>query len=372
MDKTLYVTEPSIPSLQDFLPYLESIWNKRRLTNHGPFHEQLENELCEFLGVKYLSLFCNGTTALNVAIRALDLSGDVITSPFTFPATTHALAWSNCDPVFCDIEPNSFNIDPKKVEAQITSKTSGIVATHVYGFPCQMEALQNICNQYNIKLIYDAAHAFNVKLNNTSILNAGNASILSFHATKVFNTIEGGCIITSDYELKKKFDSLRNFGYENESTIGSIGINGKMNELQAAFGLLSLKNAVDNITKRRRCFNQYSSALKNTMGITVPYPPPNLSHNYSYFPVLICDSFPVTRDDLYKIFRSNNILSRKYFYPLTSELAPYRKLHSSNQGNLSNASKVSSKILCLPIHSELTDSEVARVIAVIKSPLSFN
>ena len=361
----IYVTQPSLPPLKDFIPYLEKIWNNKWLTNNGEFHKQFEKELAEYLGVKYVSLFCNGMIALQIGLQALKVTGEVITTPYTFAATTHSIYWNRCTPVFCDINENDFNINVELIESLITPNTTAIMPVHVYGNPCDNEKLQQICDTYGLKLIYDAAHAFGVQKNGSSILNWGDLSMLSFHATKCFNTFEGGALITDDIKLKNRIDFLKNFGFANETTIVAPGTNGKMNEFQAAFGVFQLKYIDAEIAKAKKLADDYREHLRAVNGITVFYDIPGIRHNYSYFPILIKDDYPLSRDELYNKFRKNNIFVRKYFYPLTSSFPSYRHLSTAEKGKLPDAEKLSGQILCLPIYPDLSLIEVDRVIQII-------
>ncbi len=361
------VTKPSLAPIEEFIPYIEKIWNNRWLTNNGPFHEQLEKELADYLGVKYISLFSNGTLALIAALRALDIQGEVITTPFSFVATTHALWWNNITPVFVDIEQDYLNIDPKKIEDAINEKTSAIMPVHVYGNPCQVEEINRIADKYNLKIIYDAAHAFGVKKDNFSILNYGDLSVLSFHATKVFSTIEGGAIVSHTPEMKHHIDNLKNFGFRGETIVEEPGINAKMNEVQAAYGLLQLKYVDEFIDRRKKITEYYRESLKGISGISFLNDIPSITHVYSYFPILIDkEKYGMDRDSLYDRFKENNILTRRYFYPLISEFDPYKNLFSSTQSNIPNAIKFSRQVLCLPIYIDLSKEEIDKVCMLIK------
>jgi dTDP-4-amino-4,6-dideoxygalactose transaminase len=352
------VTKPFLPPLEEFVPYLSEIWDRRILTNGGPFHQQLEQELCNYLGVKHVALFTNGTLALMTALKALRITGEVITTPYSFVATSHALVWNNLKPVFVDIDPVTFAIDPKKIEEAITPQTTAILAVHCYGYPCDVEAIQAIADTYNLKVIYDAAHAFGVSDNRGSILNYGDLTILSFHATKVFNTFEGGAIVCPDEKIKRHIDHLKNFGFSNETSVISSGINGKMSEVNAALGLLQLKYVDQAINRRREIDSIYRNQLSETKGITLTSPIENTNHNYAYFPIRVEDDFPISRDGLYEYLKTEGILSRRYFYPLISEFSMYKSLASSAASNLTRAKEISERILCLPIYPDLTDDEV--------------
>jgi dTDP-4-amino-4,6-dideoxygalactose transaminase len=365
--KTIFVTQPGLPPLDEFIPYLEDIWESKWLTNNGRFHEELEAALCHYLGVKHISLFTNGTLALVTALQAMKITGEVITTPFSFVATTHALWWNGIKPVFCDIEANRFNLNPAKIEAAITPKTSAILPVHVYGNPCEMDAIQKIASVYGLKVIYDAAHAFGVRQNGKSILNFGDLSILSFHATKVFNTIEGGAIVCHDAETKKRIDFLKNFGFADEVTVVEPGINAKMNELQAAYGLLQLKYVDRCIEKRKQIAKTYRENLKNIKGISLLHDIPSVQHNYSYFPVLVdVANYGQTRDELYIRLQKNGIYGRRYFYPLISQFPSYRGLPSAKAQNLPVAEKVASQVICLPIYPDLEPQNVNRICKLIQ------
>jgi dTDP-4-amino-4,6-dideoxygalactose transaminase len=366
MTKPIYVTRPDLPPLKEFLPYLERIWESHNLTNGGPFHKEFEEKLCEYLGVKFLSLFSNGTLALVTALQALKISGEVITTPFSFVATTHALWWNNIKPVFVDIEPDTFNLDPDKIEAAITTKTTAIFPVHVYGNPCKVEKIQEIADRYRLLLIYDAAHAFGVKVNKESIVNFGDISVLSFHATKVFNTFEGGAIVCHDEKTKKYIDQLKNFGIMDETTVVTPGINGKMNEFQAALGLMQLKYVNAAIQKRKKITESYREALKYTSGISFIYNQLSVSHNYAYFPILIdTQKFGKTRDEVYEELKIYSVFARRYFYPLISQFPMYKNLESSQLGKLKVAERVTQEILCLPIYPELEISAVHFICEII-------
>ena len=365
-DNKITVTQPSLPPLEEFIPYLKKIWESRWLTNNGKFHQQFEKKLADFLGVKYVCLTANGTLALMLALKALDIKGEVITSPFSFVATAHSILWNHCEPVFCDIEEKTLNIDPSKIEQLITDKTTSIIPVHVYGHPCDNHKIQSIADKHNLKIIYDAAHAFNVMKNGSSILNWGDLSILSFHATKVFNTFEGGAIICNTPEMKKKNDDLKNFGFHSETEVVIPGINAKMNEMQAAIGLLQLKYIEHNIKKREYIAKYYQKNLKNIKGIRFFENLKDVNYNYSYFPIIINeDKFGKSRDDVYELLKKNHIYSRRYFYPLITKFAPYNILTSARSSRLPVAEKIAQQVLCLPIFSEMsltTLSEVCKLI----------
>lgn len=357
-DNPILVTQPSLPDLGDFTESLKKIWESKWLTNNGKFHQKFEAELASYLGVKYLSLFSNGTLALISALQTLRITGEVITTPYTFVATTHALHWNGITPVFCDIDPVYGNMDVSKIESLITPKTTAIVPVHVYGNPADVEELERIAETYGLKIIYDAAHAFGVQKNKNSLLNYGDLSILSFHATKTFNTIEGGAIICHDEKTKARIDYLKNFGFADEVTVVAPGINAKMNELQAAFGLLQLKSITSEIKKRRQVADFYRIALKNIDGITFLDDIKNIEHNYSYFPVFVKPNYELSRDELYQKLKENNIFGRRYFYPLTSDFPTYRGLPSANHDNIPCAVKMAKEVICLPIYPDLSEEEI--------------
>ena len=367
MEKPIYVTQPSLPDLEEFIPYLREIWDNKILTNNGPMHKELEKELAEFLGVPYISLFANGTLALVTALQALRITGEVITTPYSFVATTHSLWWNNIKPVFVDIEPKFGNLDPEKIEAAITPKTTAIMPVHVYGNPCYVEKIQKIADVYGLRLIYDAAHAFGVKYKGGSILNYGDLSILSFHATKVFNTFEGGAIISHDSATKQRIDYLKNFGFAGETTIMAPGINSKMNEVQAAMGLLQLKSFDESIVKRKVVADTYRELLKDIKGISMLPEPADTISNYAYFPIFVNEKeYGMSRNALYEKMKQNNIYGRRYFYPLISEFSMYKGLESSSKGNLSIAHKIANEVICLPIYSEIDIETVSYISGLIK------
>jgi dTDP-4-amino-4,6-dideoxygalactose transaminase len=364
----IYVTQPSMPPLKEFTKYLEEIWKSRWLTNNGRFHQEFEQALCEYLDVKYISVFSNGTLALITALQTLRITGEVITSPFSFVATTHALHWNGIKPVFVDIEDETFNIDPDKLEAAITPQTTAILPVHVYGTPCDTGKIQKIADNYGLYVIYDACHAFGVKVNGTSVLNFGDLSVLSFHATKVFNTFEGGAIICHDEKTKKRIDFLKNFGFADELTVVAPGINAKMNEVQAAFGLLQLTYVDDYIHKRKVIAQTYREFLQHIEGIRFLDDIPGIYYNYPYFPVLInSKQYGKTRDELYDHLKANGIYSRRYFYPLISDFPTYKGLSSASVGNLPVAQHISKSVLCLPIYPDLPIIEVKNIVNLIKN-----
>ena len=364
--KAIYVTQPYLPPLQEFIPYLEQIWKNKWLTNAGPFHQELETELTKFLGVPHLSLFANGTIALVVALQALRVTGEVITTPFTFVATAHSLLWNGIKPVFVDIDPETFNLDPDRIEAAITPQTTAILPVHCYGNPCAVERIQRIADRYGLKVIYDAAHAFGVRHRGENLARHGDLSVLSFHATKVFNTFEGGAIVSPDARTKQRIDYLKNFGIADELTVVGPGINGKMNEVQAAFGLLQLKHLATAEGKRRVVDQRYRAELAGVRGLRLMPEPAETELNYSYVPVLVGAEFGCTRDELYDRFRAQGIHVRRYFYPLLSELPMYRGRASSAPENLPVASRLTREVLCLPIHADLTAEEQGRVIQLLQ------
>lgn len=363
--KPIFVTQPHLPNLADFIPYLQNIWDNKILTNGGPFHQQLEQELCDYLGVNYISLFSNGTLALVTALQAMRIAGEVITTPYSFVATSHSLLWNGIKPVFVDIDPNTLNMDPSKIEAAITPHTSAIMPVHCYGHPCDVSAIQQIADKYNLHVIYDAAHAFGVQDAGGSILRHGDLSVLSFHATKVFNTFEGGAIICPDEKTKRSIDHLKNFGFVDETTVIAPGINGKMSEINAAFGLLQLKQVEGAISRRGAIDTRYREALANVPGIRCLSESGEKVANYSYFPIMVEPEFRLSRDELYQLLKGNSIFSRRYFYPLISEFPMYRGMPSANKNNLTVATIAAQQVLCLPIYSGLSDIDQQRVIDVV-------
>lgn len=364
--KPIYVTQPDLPDLDDYVEKLKEIWDSKWLTNNGKFHKEFEEKLCEYLGVKYISLFSNGTLALITALQALRITGEVITTPYSFVATTHALHWNGIKPVFCDVDPVYGNIDPDKIESLITPKTTAILPVHVYGTPVDVEKIENIADTYGLKVIYDAAHAFGVKKEDSSISNFGDLSVLSFHATKTFNTVEGGAIVCHDEKIKKRIDFLKNFGFADEVTVVAPGINAKMNELQAAYGLLQLENFEIQIQKRKEIAELYKELLKDTKGIRFLDDMQGVKHNYAYFPVFVDKDYPLTRDELYSKLKEHNIYSRRYFYPLISDFPTYRSLSSAQHDNLPNAVKLADEVICLPIYPELQNNIVSHISNIIK------
>lgn len=366
--KQITVTSPLLPNLSEFTDMLKDIWEKKWITNNGEYHRRLENALAEYLKVPYVSLFTNGTLPLITALQALRITGEVITSPYSFVATTHSLWWNGIKPVFVDIDASTGNIDPDKIEAAITPKTTAIMPVHVYGKPCETERIQAIADKYGLKVIYDAAHAFGVEVNGQSILNAGDMSTLSFHATKVYNTIEGGALIVHDAKTKQRIDYLKNFGFAGETEVVAPGINSKMDEVRAAYGLLNLRLVDAAIEARQQIAIHYRKALHGVEGITFFDDMPGVRHNYSYFPIFInADRFGMTRDELYFKMRENNVLGRRYFYPLISEFTTYRGLSSAAKENLPVAHRMSDSVICLPMHHALSTDDRERILEQIKS-----
>lgn len=365
-DKQITVTSPLLPDLDEFHEMLREVWESKWITNNGTFHKRLEAALCEYLKVPYISLFTNGTLPLITALQALRITGEVITTPYSFVATTHALWWNGIKPVFVDIDPATGDIDPDKIESAITPKTTAIMPVHVYGKPCRTAEIKEIADKYGLKVIYDAAHAFGVEVDGRSILNEGDMSTLSFHATKVYNTIEGGALVMHDAETKKRIDYLKNFGFADEVTVVAPGINSKMDEVRSAYGLLNLRQVDKAIEARRRVAVRYREALKDVDGITYFEDMPGVRHNYSYFPIFIdAESYGMTRDELYFKMKSQNVLGRRYFYPLISTFSTYKGLESARPENLPNAHRMADSVLCLPMHHELSDRDVERILTII-------
>lgn len=361
------VTKPYLPPLREFLPYLEKIWASGQLTNNGPFHQQLEIELAEYLGVKHVSLFANATLGLVTALQALRITGEVITTPFSFVATTHALWWNKITPVFVDIEPDYLNLDPAKIESAITPRTTAIMPVHVYGNPCNAEEIKRVADKHGLKVIYDAAHAFGVRQKGLSVLNHGDLSVVSFHATKVYSTIEGGAVICHTAEMKHHLDNLKNFGFRDETVVEEPGINAKLNEVQAAYGLLQLKYIDELIDRRKNIARLYHELLYEVPGIRLLPEIPGVRHGYAYFPVLIDDAkYGMSRDALYEKLRQNKIFTRRYFYPLISAFEPYSGLPSAKSDNLPVAHNAAENVLCLPIYVGLDDSDVYLICSLIK------
>lgn len=365
----LTVTSPLLPPLEEFIPYLQEIWDSKWITNNGSFHQLLEKELAAYLGVEYLSLFTNGTLPLITAFQALGIhQGEVITTPYSFVATSHAIWWNGLKPVFVDIEEETCGIDPNKIEAAITSDTVAIMPVHCYGKPCKTEQIDAIAKKYGLKVIYDAAHAFGVKVDGQSILNAGDMSTLSFHATKVFNTVEGGALICHSEEMKYHVDNLKNFGFRGELNVVAPGINSKMDEMRAAYGLLNLKQVDDSIAVRQNVANTYRIAMRDVAGIRFFEDMVGVHHNYSYFPIFVdAKQFGMTRDELYEKMKEANVYGRRYFYPLITAFNPYRDYPSANVENLPIANKIAEQVICLPMHHALSEDDVKRVIDCIKN-----
>lgn len=367
IDKPIYVTSPLLPSLEDFTFLLKEIWESKMLTNNGNFHQKLEEELAKYLKVPYLSLFTNGTLPLITALQAMRITGEVITTPFSFVATTHSLWWNGIKPVFVDIEPETCNLDPSKIEAAITPRTTAIMPVHVYGKPCKTKEIQEIANKYGLKVIYDAAHAFGVEINGESILNFGDMATLSFHATKVYNTLEGGALVVHDEQTKKRIDYLKNFGFASETEVVAPGINSKVDEVRAAYGLLNLKQVDHGINSRRKVAIRYRDELQGVKGITFFNDIPGVRHNYSYFPIFInAEEYGMTRDELYFKMKEHNVFGRRYFYPLISTFSTYRGLDSANPDNLPIATQMSNNVICLPMHHALSENEVEYILQIIK------
>ncbi|MCH4880464.1 DegT/DnrJ/EryC1/StrS family aminotransferase [Pseudomonas sp. TMW22090] len=364
-NKPVYVTQPYLPPLEEFVPYLQQIWENKILTNGGPMHQQLEAALCDYLGVEHIALFNNGTIALLTALQAMRVTGEVITTPYSFVATAHSLLWNGIKPVFVDIDPQTLNLDPAKIEAAITPQTTAIMPVHCYGNPCDVESIQKIADNYSLRVIYDAAHAFGVKDAGGSILRHGDLSALSFHATKVFNTFEGGAIVCPDAKTKQRINNLKNFGIVDEVTVVAPGINGKMSEINAALGLLQLQH-IDHVMNRRREIDQiYRENLKTVKGIRLVEGAGQKVANYSYFPILIEADYPLSRDELYHKLKESDIFSRRYFYPLISEFPMYRGLPSAQRNNLPVANAVAERVLCLPIYPALNNDDLSRIINAI-------
>lgn len=361
------VTSPLLPDLDEFHEMLTEIWNKKWITNNGSFHKQLERELASYLKVPFISLFTNGTLPLITALQALRITGEVITTPYSFVATTHSLWWNGIKPVFVDVDPSNCGLDPAKIEAAITPKTTAIMPVHCYGKPCDTKAIQEIADKYGLKVIYDAAHAFGVEVDGESVLNAGDMSTLSFHATKVYNTIEGGAMVMHDEKTKQRIDYLKNFGFAGETTVVAPGINSKMDEIRSAYGILNLRQVDSAIAARQKVAIRYREALREVPGISFFEDMPGVRHNYSYFPIFVdAEKFGITRDELYFAMREANVYGRRYFYPLISEFSTYRGLPSATRENLPNAYKLSDSVLCLPMHHDLSDQDIDRVLYFFK------
>ena len=357
------VTSPLFPDLDEFNELLKEIWDSKWITNNGTFHQQLEIALCEYLKVPFISLFTNGTLPLITAFQALHITGEVITTPYSFVATTHALWWNGIKPVFVDIDPSTGNLDPTKIEAAITPRTTAILPVHVYGKPCDVDAIQSIADKYGLRVIYDAAHAFGVEVNGQSIINAGDVATLSFHATKVYNTVEGGALVMHDEKTKKRIDYLKNFGFASETEVVAPGINSKMDEVRSAYGLLNLRQVDAAIEARKKVAIDYRKALRNVEGISFWDDMPGVRHNYSYFPIFVdAERYGMTRDELYFKMKDRNVWGRRYFYPLISEFSTYRGLESANPANLPQATKMANSVICLPMHHALSKEDIQRTI----------
>lgn len=366
--ENITVTSPLLPDLEEFHALLKEIWDSKWITNNGSFHKRLEAALAEYLKVPYVSLFTNGTLPLITALQALRITGEVITTPYSFVATTHSLWWNGIKPVFVDIDPATCNLDPSKIEAAITPRTTAIMPVHCYGKPCDTKAIQEIADKYGLKVIYDAAHAFGVEVDGVSLLNAGDMSTLSFHATKVYNTIEGGALVMHDEQTKKRIDYLKNFGFANETTVVAPGINSKMDEVRAAYGILNLRQVNAAIEARQHVAQRYRQTLRNIDGLTFFDDMPGVRHNYSYFPVFIdAEKFGMTRDELYFKMKDANVLGRRYFYPLISDFSTYRGLPSSTPQNLPVATRIANQVICLPMHHEISEKDLTRIINCIKT-----
>jgi dTDP-4-amino-4,6-dideoxygalactose transaminase len=366
-ERLITVTSPLLPSLEELEPLLKDIWERKWLTNNGYYHKQLETALAEYLGVEYISLFTNGTLPLITALQAMRITGEVITTPYSFVATTHSIWWNGLTPVFVDVDLATGNLDPQKIEEAITPKTTAIMPVHVYGNPCDIDAIQEIADRYGLAVIYDAAHAFNVKLNGKTILDAGDMNTLSFHATKTYNTVEGGALICHDARTKKRIDYLKNFGFAGETTVVAPGINSKMDEIRSAYGLCNLKRIDNAIAARKNVAQKYRTALANVSGISMFAERPDVTYNYSYFPIFVNENeYGMSRDALYEKMKSQNVLGRRYFYPLISDFAIYRGLPSASKANLPVATRMADEVICLPMHAGLTEDDIARVLACIK------
>ena len=365
-NEQITVTAPLLPRLEDFNEMLKDIWQRKWITNDGYYHKLLEEELAKYLGVEYLSLFTNGTMPLIIALQALKIQGEVITTPYSFVATTHAIWWNGLKPVFVDIDPATGNIDPEKIEAAITPRTTSIMPVHVYGKPCNNKRIDEIAKHYGLKVIYDAAHAFGVEVNGESVMNWGDMTTLSFHATKVYNTVEGGALICHSKEMKEHIDNLKNFGFRNETTVVAPGINSKMDEVRSAYGLLNLKQVDKAIEQRHQVAIRYREALRGKAGIRFFDDMPGVKHNYSYFPIFINEAeYGISRDALYEKMKAQNVLGRRYFYPLISTFSPYNKYPSADPKNLPIATQMADEVICLPMHHELTTDDVNRVLDCI-------
>ena len=365
-ENIITVTSPLLPSLEEFEPLLKDIWDRKWLTNNGYYHKQLEAALAEYLGVEYISLFTNGTLPLITALQAMRITGEVITTPYSFVATTHSIWWNGLTPVFVDVDPATGNLNPQKIEEAITPKTTAIMPVHVYGNPCDIEAIQEIADRYGLAVIYDAAHAFNVKVNGRTILDAGDMNTLSFHATKTYNTVEGGALICHDARTKKRIDYLKNFGFAGETTVVAPGINSKMDEIRSAYGLCNLKHIDGAIAARKKVAEAYRKALANVPGISMFKERDDVTYNYSYFPIFVNEAeYGMSRDALYEKMKSQNVLGRRYFYPLISDFAIYRGLPSAAKSNLPVATRMADEVICLPMHAGLSGADIERVLNAI-------
>lgn len=366
-EQQITVTSPLLPSLEELNVYLQDIWQRKWITNNGYYHQMLEAALCEYLGVPYISLFTNGTLPLTAALLAMRITGEVITTPFSFVATTHSLWLNGIKPVFVDIDPVTCNLDPDKIEVAITPNTTAIMPVHVYGYPCDTKSIRQIADKYGLKVIYDAAHAFGVEREGESILNAGDMSTLSFHATKTFNTIEGGALVLHDEHTKKRVDYLKNFGFVGETEVVIPGTNGKLDEVRAAYGLLNLKQVDAAIEARCQATTNYREALRNVSGITFMDDISGVKHNYSYFPIFVDEErYGMSRDELYFKMKEYNVLGRRYFYPLISTFSTYRELKSARKENLPVATKMAEQVICLPMHHALSEDDMERVLRLIR------
>ena len=361
------VTSPLLPDLEEYHDLLKEIWASKWITNNGSFHQQLEKELAAYLKVPYLSLFTNGTLPLITALQALHVKGEVITTPYSFVATTHSIWWNGLKPVFADIDPGTCNLDPEKIESAITRNTTAIMPVHCYGKPCDIKGIQEVADKYGLKVIYDAAHAFGLEVDGESILNAGDMSTLSFHATKVYNTVEGGALVMHDEKMKRRVDYLKNFGFKNEEEVVAPGINSKMDEIRSAYGILALRKVDEAIQARRAVAVQYRQGLKDIPGISFFEDMPGVKHNYSYFPIFVdAQAYGMTRDELYLRLKDNNVIGRRYFYPLISTFGTYRGLPSADPKNLPVATRMADSVICLPMHHELSVEDVQRTIDIIR------
>ena len=365
-DNQITVTSPLLPNLDEFNAMLKEIWASKWITNNGQFHKQLEKSLAEYLKVPYISLFTNGTLPLLTALQALRITGDVITTPYSFVATTHSIWWNGCRPVFVDIEEETCGIDPEKIEAAITPKTTAIMPVSCYGKPCKMNEIQAIADKYGLKVIHDAAHAFGVEVNGESWVSKGDLISLSFHATKVYNTLEGGAMVMHDEAIKKRVDFLKNFGFAGETEVVAPGINSKMDEVRAAYGLLNLKQVDEAIAKRQQVAIKYRKALRNVPGIRFFDDMAGVRHNYSYFPIFVnAEQYGMTRDELYEKMKAANVYGRRYFYPLITVFDPYKDYPSASSENLPMATKIADQVICLPMHHALSEEDVERVLKVL-------